>query len=85
MNGYWGKILEVDLTTGASKVLPLPEDWARDYIGGTGLGARIIYDAIPAGADPLGPENVFVFATGPFQGGSRILGAAVSPSAPSPP
>ena len=75
MNGYWGKILEVDLTTGASKVLPLPEDWARDYIGGTGLGARIIYDAIPAGADPLGPENVFVFATGPFQGGSRILGS----------
>jgi aldehyde:ferredoxin oxidoreductase len=75
MNGYWGKILEVDLTTQTTKVLPLPEDWARDFIGGTGLAARIMYEEIPAGADPLGPENVLVFSTGPFQGGSRILGS----------
>ena len=54
---------------------PLPEDWACDFIGGTGLAARIMYQEIPAGADPLGPENVLVFSTVPFQGGSRILGS----------
>jgi len=73
MNGYWGKVLEVDLTTRTIKVLPLPEDRARDFIGGVGLAARIMYDEIPAGADALGPENVLVSSTGPLQGGSRIL------------
>ena len=75
MSGYWGKLIEVDLTRGVSKTIPLPEALRRDFIGGTGLAATILYEQIPAGADPLGPDNVLVFATGPFQGGSRILGS----------
>ena len=75
MSGYWGKIIEVDLTQGVSKTIPFPEALRRDFIGGTGLAATILYEQIPAGADPLGPDNVLVFATGPFQGGSRILGS----------
>lgn len=75
MNGYWGKILEVNLSTGEITTKPLPEDWQEDYLGGTGIAARILYEEIPAGADPLGPDNVFVFSVGPFQGGSGILGS----------
>jgi len=75
MSGYWGKLLEVDLTEGSSKTIPFPEALRRDFLGGTGLAATILYEQIPAGADPLGPDNVLVFATGPFQGGSKILGS----------
>lgn len=75
MGGYWGKLIEVDLTQGVSKIVPYPEALRRNFLGGTGLAATILYEQIPAGADPLGPDNVLVFATGPFQGGSRVLGS----------
>ena len=75
MSGYWGKILRVDLTERKITIDPLPEEWRKAYIGGTGLAAKILYDEVPAGADPLGPENLFIFSVGPFQGGSRILGS----------
>jgi len=73
--GYWGKILRVDLTTGEIKTQHLSEDIYKYYIGGEGLAIKILYDEIPKGADPLGPENVLVFAVGPLQGGSRFLGS----------
>ncbi|MEM2907511.1 MAG: aldehyde ferredoxin oxidoreductase N-terminal domain-containing protein [Candidatus Odinarchaeota archaeon] len=73
--GYWGKILEVDLTNHKIKTRDIPEDVYKKFLGGTGLAAYIMYKEIPAGADPLGPDNVFVFATGPWQGGSAILGS----------
>ncbi len=75
MNGYWGKMLEVDLSQAASRTIQLPDALLRDFVGGTGLAATILYEQIAAGADPLGPDNILVFATGPFQGGSRILGS----------
>ena len=75
MYGYWGKILRVDLTTGEIKTQHLSEDIYKYYIGGEGLAIKILYDEIPKGADPLGPENVLVFAVGPLQGGSRFLGS----------
>jgi aldehyde:ferredoxin oxidoreductase len=75
MSGYWGKILRIDLTEGKVTVDPLPDEWRKAYIGGTGLASKILHDEMPAGADPLGPENVFVLGVGPFQGGSRVLGS----------
>ena len=75
MSGYWGKILKVDLTEGKTTVDPLPEEWRKAFVGGTGFASKILYDEIPAGADPFGPENVFVFGVGPFQGGSQVLGS----------
>lgn len=75
MSGYWGKILEVNLTTKEISTKELPDEWKKDYLGGTGIAARIMYDEIPAGADPLGPDNVFVFSVGPFQGGAKVLGS----------
>ena len=68
MNGYADTILRVDLSTGAIKKEPTPEDWKRDYVGGRGFCTKIIYDEVPAGADTLGPENKVVLATGPLTG-----------------
>ncbi len=53
-----GKMLNVDLTTGEIKVENPPESLYREYLGGYGIGARMLWDRVPAGADPLGPENM---------------------------
>jgi aldehyde:ferredoxin oxidoreductase len=73
--GYWGRILRVNLTDEKISQQELTDEMAMMYIGGAGLATRILYEEIPAGADPLGPENIFVFAVGPYQGGSAILGS----------
>ena len=67
-NGYMGKLLNVDLTRGTFAEEALDPALGRDYIGGYGLGARLLYDRIPAGADPLGPQNILGFLTGPLTG-----------------
>ncbi|MFQ5691722.1 MAG: aldehyde ferredoxin oxidoreductase family protein [Nitrospinota bacterium] len=66
MNGYAGKILYVDLTTGETREEPVDERLARLFIGGNGFCARLLYDRIGPETDPLGPENVIVFAVGPL-------------------
>ena len=66
--GYAGKIAFVDLSTGKVEEESLDEKVARDFLGGYGLGARVLYEKIPKGADPLGPENILGFVTGPLTG-----------------
>jgi aldehyde:ferredoxin oxidoreductase len=71
-----GKILRVNLTKREFKEEPLSPKLAQDYIGGTGLGDRIIYDEVPPATDPLSPASKIVFATGPvtatnYPSGSR--------------
>src|SRR5450756_69582 len=66
MNGYAGKLLVVDLTTGKFYDEPLNEKFTVQYIGGAGLAARYLYDAIDARTDPLGPDNPLIFMTGPL-------------------
>ena len=68
MYGYRGKILKVDLSTGVTLDLKLDLEMARKYIGGMGLGCRLLFDLIDASTDPLGPENPLLFLTGPFCG-----------------
>lgn len=68
--GYMGKILRLDLTKQRSWVEPLPLGLAVDYMGGAGLGIRLLYDLVPPGTDPLGPGNVLIFAPGPLTGTS---------------
>ncbi len=68
MNGYMGKLLHVDLSRGRFRDEPLREDHARQFVGGSGLAARIIYDMVGPETDPLGPLNPLVFMTGPFVG-----------------
>jgi aldehyde:ferredoxin oxidoreductase len=66
--GYHGKILEVDLSDGRIETVPLDPEQAVDYLGGRGLAARVFYDRVNPGCDPLGPDNVFVIATSPLIG-----------------
>ncbi len=63
-----GKILHVDLTNGSFATGIVEENMLRQYIGGSGLGARILYDETDEHTDPLGPENVLIFMTGPLTG-----------------
>jgi len=74
-NGFMGQLLNVDLTSGLMRAEPLDERLCRDYIGGYGLAARLLYDRIPKGADPLGPQNVLGFMTGPLTGTPAIIGS----------
>jgi aldehyde:ferredoxin oxidoreductase len=83
-NGYWGKVLFVDLSTAAIEVKTLSNDIYRQYLGGYGLGVRVLYEHIPANADPLGPDNMLGFLPGlltatraPFSG--RWMVVAESP------
>ena len=66
--GYMGKILFVDLTTGKMVEEALEEKMCRDFIGGYGIGAHILYDRQKAGVDPMGSENILGFITGPLTG-----------------
>lgn len=53
-----GRILNVNLTTGEIEPEEIPEATYRAVLGGYGLGARLLFDRIPAGADPMGPDNI---------------------------
>ncbi|HUU64524.1 MAG TPA: aldehyde ferredoxin oxidoreductase N-terminal domain-containing protein, partial [Dehalococcoidales bacterium] len=66
--GYIGQLLRVNLTSKGITKEPLREDWARDFVGGVGLSARILYDELPPKVDPLGSENKLVMMTGPVNG-----------------
>jgi aldehyde:ferredoxin oxidoreductase len=69
MKGVNGRILEVHLSTGAINVKQLPEEYYKLYLGGRGLGMKLLYDYLPeSGADPLGDENPLMFMPGLFCG-----------------
>lgn len=63
-NGYWGKILHVDLTTGTIFPERLDDSFYRQYLGGIGIAAKVLWDRLKPGIDPLGPENILGFTTG---------------------
>ena len=68
MNGYAGKILRVDLTSGELRDEPLNEAYVRDFVGGSGLGVRYLWDLVGPDTEPLGPDNPLLFVTGPLTG-----------------
>ena len=74
------KMLEVDLSSRTSNVVDVTED-VRKYVGGRGLGAKLLWDRVPRGADHLGVENILYFGIGPLTG---FLGSVVNVSAKSP-
>jgi aldehyde:ferredoxin oxidoreductase len=83
--GYAGKFLEVDLSTKKVKEIKFSDDILKDYIGGRGLAAKILWDRLGSKwseIDPLGPENLLLFLTGPLTGffpGGRICVSGKSP------
>jgi len=77
-------VYHVDLTRSTIETRTLPEDIYRKYPGGSALAAYLLLQAIPAGADPLGPDNVLVMAVSPLtglaiSGQSRMTACARSP------
>ncbi len=66
--GYAGRILTVDLTNGCSYIEDLSQELVENYLGAKGFGAKILYDELPINCDPLSPENMVIFATGPLTG-----------------
>ncbi len=82
--GYVGRILDVDLARGTSRAVPLEADVAARFLGGRGLAAHLLFEHLAPGVDPLGPDNVLIFASGPLNGtlvpgSNRIVIAAKSP------
>jgi len=71
--GYMGKILMVNLTTGEISDEIVGDDVYQTFLSGSGLGARILYDKIPAGADPLGPDNILGFVSGLLTGAGSLF------------
>ncbi len=62
------KILRVDLGAGTTSIEPLNMDWANAYLGSRGLGTKYLSEEMDPAVDPLGPDNVLIFATGPLGG-----------------
>ena len=68
MFGYAGKILEVDLTAQSTKTIEVTPELAKKYMGGVGFGAYFLWNRVQPGIDPLGPDNLLMFMTGPMTG-----------------
>ncbi|MFW5860790.1 MAG: aldehyde ferredoxin oxidoreductase family protein [Spirochaetota bacterium] len=69
IHGYHGVILEINLTSGKSRKRKIPADDIHNFIGGRGLGMRILWDELQEpGIDPLSPQNPLLFMAGPFSG-----------------
>jgi len=93
--GYYKVLLDINLTTGEVKKIPIPRGDIENYIGGRGLGMKILWDRLnQTNVDALAPENPLMFMPGPFSGlpipsASRLVVVTKSPctspgNAPSP-
>jgi len=85
MRGYAGKFLEIDLSNRNIKETKFPDEVLRDYVGGRGLAAKVLWDRLGRKwetVDPLGPENILLVLTGPFTGyfpGTKVCVSGKSP------
>jgi aldehyde:ferredoxin oxidoreductase len=82
--GYFGKQLRVSLDTKETRVEKIDTTVLKKYLGGVGYGARVLYDEIEKGIDPLSPDNKIIFATSPLTannipGGGSIMLCFKSP------
>jgi aldehyde:ferredoxin oxidoreductase len=84
MHGWKGRILRVDLGTGASAAETLDSELYQRYLGGRGLGAYLVFTEVSPATDPLGPDNILAFCTGPLTGVRVPTGGRSSLSTHSP-
>ena len=68
LHGYAGKTLKINLDSGKQIIENTPLELVEQYLGGRGFVARLLYDTVKPGTDPLGAENIVVIATGPLSG-----------------
>jgi len=81
---YSGTILRVNLTNGVIEKQHIPQEIIEEYLGGRGLGIKLLYEELPAGVDPLSPENMMIFSTGVFGGTFAPASARLTVSSKSP-
>ena len=67
IGGWMGKVLRVDLSTGRISTEDTIEKY-KDYLGGTGIGYKVIWDEVPTGTKPFDPTNKIIFGVGPLAG-----------------
>ncbi len=84
MKGTMGKLLFVDLTSGQIHAEEPDESVYRDYVGGYGIGAKILFERMRPEVDPLGPENILGILTGPLTGTQAITATRFTVVAKSP-
>ena len=82
--GYFGQALVVDATAGSARILPLPDQVLRAYLGGVGLGAWLLHTLAPPGVDPLAPAAPLAFVFSPLVGTSLTTSAKFAVVAKSP-
>ena len=68
MASYRNRILKVNLSDGSFSEASIGDELVHDYIGGRGLGAKLLYDDLKPGTDPLGEDSELIFLTGPLAG-----------------
>ncbi|MDI6806180.1 MAG: aldehyde ferredoxin oxidoreductase N-terminal domain-containing protein, partial [Candidatus Bathyarchaeia archaeon] len=84
MYGWNGKLLYVDLSKSKAVAKPYEASFAKSFFGGRGFAAKILWDELKPGIDPLSPENKLVFAVGPLTGfalpsSGKMVAASKSP------
>ena len=75
MDGYAGSILSIDLTSGSIDKQRLHTEWKRKFIGGRGIGVKIISDLLDPATDPLSDNHIIVFAAGLLTGSKMPMGS----------
>ncbi len=83
-NGLAGTTLRINLSTGEVKRQATDEKLFREWYGGRGAIAKVLYDEVPRDADPLGPDNLFIMCPGVMSGnfipaGGKIEFGSISP------
>lgn len=73
MKGYRGKVLEVNLTKRTTEIRDIPDSIYENLLSGVGLGAWYLYENIPAGADPMGADNILGFTSGLLTGTGSVM------------
>lgn len=84
MKGWNGRLLRVDLTKGKTTFQEYSSDFAARFMGGRGFAVKLLWDELKPGTDPIGPDNILVFAVGPISGfvvpnAGKMVVAAKSP------
>lgn len=77
-------MLKIDLSDRSYKIEEIPKEIIRAYVGGRGLGSRLLYESVPARADPLGEENHLIFTAGPASGTNFHFSSKVNLTTKSP-
>ncbi|MHB1127130.1 MAG: aldehyde ferredoxin oxidoreductase family protein [Bacillota bacterium] len=84
MGGWMGRVLFVNLTDGKVEIQPLDAQLGLDYLGGRGMGARMLYDRVGPQVSAMDPANIMVFAAGPLTGTTAPMAGRLSLTAKSP-